>query len=307
MKSFNRFESPGNKDKISDVERDVFDLMVSEHNDSAIQLADHEGSYSAEEIERDLTAVERKKSKLLQENPERHKRAVILETVLSEQIELSDWFGKNALTITPSEYDDLFHGVDIAAEFKEEGGFKYLAIDITSSAKAVERKIRKIKEGIRTGQLTEVKYFSSERNSSPDLPGPLKQLPNAIIGVDSRTIIELSRIWLEIFKAKKAKSRESSSNAQDLYAADIKTAKDKLARHRVQVLILKELEKQLEVFSDFAMEIGRVEVAKKYQYLLKIIGDILRTKNISKDAEKINNTDDVYTAIEENLKNFDSL
>ena len=297
------------RDRISDVEKVVFDLLVPTHKANAIKPKDFKERYSAEEIERDLASVERKKSKFLRENPERKKRADILEAILSEQIELSNWFGENVLTIVPSEYDNFFYAADMAAEFEQEGEFQYLTlgIDITSSPGSVEKKIRKIKEGIRIGRLTEIKYFSSERNPSPDFPGPLRQLPNVIIGVDQRTIIELSEIWLQIFKAREMKNKERDPKIQSLYATDTKTAKDRLAHHRVQLLILRELEIQLETFANFANEAKQPDIAKKYQDLLKLIRDILKTKSISKDSEKTNVADDVYAAIETCMENFDSL
>ena len=123
------------RDRISDVEKVVFDLLVPTHKANAIKPKDFKERYSAEEIERDLASVERKKSKFLRENPERKKRADILEAILSEQIELSNWFGENVLTIVPSEYDNFFYAADMAAEFEQEGEFEYLTllIDITSS------------------------------------------------------------------------------------------------------------------------------------------------------------------------------
>jgi len=298
-----------NRDRISAVETEVFDLLVPNHKASAIQPENFGSRYPVYEIKRDLAAVEEKKSQFSGENPERNKRADILEAILAEQAELSDWLGKDALTITASEYDNFFYGIDIAVEFEKGDEFKYLALsmDITSSAKAVEGKLGKIKEGILTGKLTKMKYFTSERNPSPAFPGPLEQLPNVVIGIDQRTIAELAELRLQIFKAREMKNKEKDPSTQDLYTVEIKTAKDKLARHRVQILILKELEMQLEVFANFAAELGQTDASQKYRELLKFVWDILETKHISKDAERINATDDVYRAIEKSLDKFRSL
>ena len=103
------------------------------------------------------------------------------------------------------------------------------------------------------------------------------------------------------------KNKERDPKIQSLYATDTKTAKDRLAHHRVQLLILRELEIQLETFANFANEAKQPDIAKKYQDLLKLIRDILKTKSISKDSEKTNVADDVYAAIETCMENFDSL
>mgnify|MGYP001569067552 CR=1 FL=1 len=47
--------------------------------------------------------------------------ATIMEAIIHEQIELNDWLGPDAETITPSQYDVIANGVDSIIRFQHEG------------------------------------------------------------------------------------------------------------------------------------------------------------------------------------------
>jgi len=298
---------------ISEAEERTFGLLVERHRTNAIRMEDFIGreGYSREGIERDHLSVESKKARIKEQGTEPTKRAQILEALLAEQIELSDWFGPSALTILPSEYDDLYNGVDTAIEFEDKDGFQYLAagVDITSSAQAVQEKIAKIKKRIAEGKLTRIKYFESERNKDRK-PGPLEQVPLLIIGTEGRTIRELSELWLTIHRTKLAKkdggtvlSEESQANQRQI----TKEAQKKIAEHRIQIMLLEQIEKQLTVFMEYAKKIKKNEIAKKYEDLLELIREILKEKEITDEDQEKNEEDAVNAAIEETLMQFDSL
>lgn len=113
-------------EKISESEEEAYKILIPRHRESAIQLDDFEGVVGPEEIERDKEAIKKKKSGMEDIDSASHRRAQLLEALLTEQIELSDWFGDNVMTIIPSEYDDLFNGIDLAVEFEKDGFFNIL-------------------------------------------------------------------------------------------------------------------------------------------------------------------------------------
>jgi len=287
---------------ISGVEEEAFDLIIPEHEDLAIKLEEFEEIYGKEEIARDNVAVERKRAKFEKIDGPLKRRARLLEAILSQQIELSEWFGKDAATITPSEYDDLFNGVDMIAEFERDDSFQYMAmgVDVTSSVQQVKKKLAIIKEHIRDGTLTQVKYFKSERN---DIQGRMGKIPLLVVGADSRTISELANLWLATYKSKHPEVGLDKLDIEEL-KQKAREAREILAKHRAAILVLKELKAQLEVFIEFARGVKSTEVEARYKNLLRVIDEIIKEKNISKSDELENESDNVYSAIMEELKTF---
>ena len=293
-------------ESISEIEKEVFALIVPRFNDSRINTEEFEGVYTKEEIERDQHSVEKKKSNLDPSDPSLQ-RSQILEALLAEQIELSEWFGEDVLTIIPAEYDDLYHGVDITAEFQIDRTLKYLGlgIDITSSPGSITKKVEKVKDHIRDGSLTEMKYFTSER--LPDFHGRMANIPNTIIGTDVRTIRELCTLWLTVYKAKHPDRGLNKEEVREL-KEKAREAQQKLARHRIQVLLLTQIRDQLIVYRDYAQTYTvldkRGEILEKYDNLIKLVGDTLAKKKVSKTDEILNESDDVYKALRKEMDTF---
>lgn len=87
-----------------------------------------------------------------------------------------------------------------------------------------------------------------------------------------------------------------------------KEAKQKLADHRVQVLMLEEIKMQLTVFSRFAKEKGQNEVAEKLSATLSLINSVLSSKEtLSIDDDFKNQEDFVFQSLTEALNDFDNL
>lgn len=267
-------------------------------------MSDFEDLYGAERVKDDIDSVSRKKERIKEAHSGPTKRARILEALLSEQIELSDWFGQDAFTIIPSEYDDLYNGVDVAIEFERDGGYKYMAagIDITSSSSAIQRKVEIIKEHISNGTLTRMKYFMSERT---DFKGEMGKIPGIVIGTDSNTIKELSELWLQ------ANAQRLGRNLSGLSEASIENqkklareAKEKLAKHRVQRLLLEEIEMQLEIYLEYAKKHQKPEIIQKYESLLGLIRELLPQKTVSVEEDADNKGDNVFVALQKALVDF---
>ena len=293
-------------ESISEIEKEVFALIIPRFNDLRIDTEEFEGVYTKEEIERDRHSVEKKKGNLDPSDPSLQ-RAQILEALLAEQIELSEWFGEDVLTIVPSEYDDLYHGVDITAEFQIDRTLKYLGlgIDITSSPGSINKKVEKVKDHIRDGSLTEMKYFTSER--LPDFHGRMANIPNTVIGTDVRTIRELCALWLTVYKAKHPAGGLNKEEIGEL-KEKAREAQQKLARHRIQVLLLTQIRDQLIVYREYAQTYTvldkRGEILEKYDNLIKLVSDTLAKKKVSKTDEILNESDDVYKALRKEMDTF---
>lgn len=293
-------------ESISSIEKEVFALIVPRFNDLRIDIEEFEGVYTKEEIQRDRHSVEKKRGNLDPSDPSLQ-RAQILEALLAEQIELSEWFGEDVLTIIPAEYDDLYHGVDITAEFQIDRTLKYLGlgIDITSSPGSVAKKIEKVKDHIRDGSLTEMKYFTSER--LPDFHGRMANIPNTIIGTDVRTIRELCTLWLTVYKAKHPDRKLNREEIKEI-KEKAREAQQKLAQHRIQVLLLTQIRDQLIIYRDYARTYTvldkKDEILEKYDNLIKLVRDTLAKKKLSKADEALNESDDVYRALKKEMNTF---
>ena len=213
--------------------------------------------YTDEEIDADIKNVHDKERRFNKEHTpaqkEQKKFAKMLEAMLNELIELHDWLGPYAETITTSDYDDIVNGVDMVVEFQDEekksASHLALAIDVTF-ASDIGKKIDRIKEEIRNGGLSRIKYFASE---FLEHPGELVDIPRVIIGADVDTIKNLGTLWL----------------AED---------KKALAVHEMQKVVLEEVRIQLEVFAKYARAKNQKRVAETYEETLQIVQEILQNK-----------------------------
>lgn len=243
-------------------------------------------------VEDDLRYVEEKEEQFKKgrdiEMEEARKLAEIFETIFCEQAELSDWLGPNAFTVKASRYDDIKNGVDVVAEFQGDETSApplTLAIDVMvgqgwerklQGEKGIKNK-KGIKDNIKEGKLTWVKYFVSEATDEKKV---LREIPKIIIGVGAETVEALAGLWLD--GKKKA-----------------------LGKHPIQFQILEEIALQLEAFKQYAEKIRRIGVAKIYEHMSKIIQDI-RIKKLSSMADS-GWRDKSFIELKKSLMNLDNL
>jgi len=303
-------ELPKKVEHISSAEEEVFRKLIPKFQelrinvDEFVKVSESGGGYTRQEIEHDKESVRKKKERIEEQNTAPIKRAQILEALLAEQIELSEWLGPDTMTIIPAEYDDLYNGVDLATEFQKDDTLQHLAmgIDVTVNPFTIEKKFTIIRDHLADGTLTEMKYFTSER--LPDFHGRYGNIPQIVIGADVRTINELAELWLTVEHSKKPKPGTDPIDLVELRER-AREAQQKLANHRVQVLILKQIQIQLETFLIYAQNKKQPEVASKLADILKLITNIISEKKISKTDQQLNESDDVFQAIKDNLeKNF---
>jgi hypothetical protein len=214
------------------------------------------GPYSKGAVTRDLEYVDRQEHKFEKDTEEERANkqlADIFEAIILEHGELSDWFGSNAVTFKTSRYDDYENGVDTVIEFQDEdsrsASYLGLAADITFT-RDTTKKFDRIKSQIDKGILARVKYFHSEHMN---IHGQLSKLPEVIVGAHRKTVLELAEHWI---------SGENSI----------------LGKHRIQIMILRQMSEQLKTFALYADSIGKKEIATIYRDRLEVVDEILRNK-----------------------------
>lgn len=221
------------------------------------------------------------------EDKEAKKLADSFEILISQLAELENWLGEDMFLKETSKFDDLFNGVDMVAELVKEGRFSHLglAIDVTFSSNpaTIGKKIKRITEEIKRGVLAKVKYFDSEE---ADIRGELRNIPRVIIGTDRETLNELADLWLRRNTLRESKFKGDLTDAA-VAAVDkeLKAINLQLRNHRVQSHILKQVEFQLEKFSNFAEEQGQKELAEKIKSNLEMIKEILDSKKDIEEGE----------------------
>lgn len=215
-----------------------------------------DGPYTRESVERDLEIVRRKEESFGKDRDEyfaeQKKLADIFEALVIEHGELSQWFGENAYTVKTSRYDDYENGVDAVIEFRdEESSASHLGmgVDVTFS-RDTSAKFDRVKKQIEKGRLTRIKYFHSDHLK---IHGQLYDVPEVIIGADKKTVLELAELW------------ERGKNSE-------------LGRHRIQIMILHQMQEQLDAFASYASSLGQDGLARLYREKLAIIDQILESK-----------------------------
>lgn len=211
--------------------------------------------YSPDVISRDLAYVESMERKFDRGDNDREKQskmfADILEAIIFEHGEQSNWFGEQATTIKTSRYDDIYNGVDMITEFDEgqnRSSHAAFAIDATYSHDKAGEKFGRIKKKIDSGKLAKVRYFISG-----SFRGELSDIPMTVASAHPRTVTELTELW-------------------------INNDKQKLANHWIQFQLLEELMAQCQAFSVYAQKKGSDFMAERYKHIEEITREILRQK-----------------------------
>ncbi len=298
------------------VEKLALELLENRKRAVAIDMEDFVSvpGYGKERVLRDQESA-RKKLEGLKTAGELNDRkfARLLEGLLIDQIELSNWFGESAYTIAPAEYDDLFHGVDLAVGIKDGGATKHIAfgIDATSSAIDISKKLRRAKRDIKNGRLTAMEYFHSDEYD-PNFYGTMRNIPYVVIGVGGKTINELAELWMSAYGLARIRSFETNASLTEEARENLKRrareSRERLVGHRVQTLLLEEIQLQLETFKNFAAQEGQKQIAERLSATLDSVSLVLRAKPaVSAEDEVKNIGDPIYAALKDTIKIFDSL
>ena len=302
-------------DDLSFAEERAFEFLTAQYDKAAIKMDDFIGieGYGEKRVDRDKYRIAKKKQLIKEMGKPITKKAKLLEALLTEQIELSNWFGQETSTIVPSEFDDLFHGVDLALEIDDEKEVKHLAlgIDVTSSPYAIRNKLKIIKRQIENEKLTAMEYFHSEEHN-PDFYGTMSNIPQVVIGIDGKTIKELSELWFTANGRIKLKNKYNQPNlsheTEENQRKRSKEAFKNLAEHRAQILLLEQIKIQLIAFYKFALEKSKIDIAKKFLSTLELVNSVIKSKT-TPDVDVIlkNDEDRVFQSLKESLYDFGDL
>ena len=226
-------------------------------------------NYDKDMIRRDQEYVLKREARFnmeaTPESEEAKKIATVFEAIIHEQTELSDWLGPEASTVSTSRYDDIANGTDTIVRFQREDeadAHLGLAIDVTFSPD-IREKLDDVKEDIKRGKLTEIKYFALPDPENPDeytSMGRLK-VPRVVIGVSKKSVSDLAELWIE--KEKRA-----------------------LEKHPVQHVIARETLDQLTIFERYARSRDKSEIAAVYKQVREVLERSLREKEDSVWLEK---------------------
>ncbi|KND47517.1 MAG: hypothetical protein AB199_03745 [Parcubacteria bacterium C7867-004] len=246
----------------------------------AIQPKNFGDLYDQKAIQADLAKVDHLKSNVFETGSGKI-AADILEGIVFDQIELSNWFGSHAHTLKTSEFDDIVNGVDLIVEFDEPESRKAhlaLGVDATYGADTISKKFGRIKRDIDQDRLATIKYFES---GDGRIKGRLTQVPRIVLGVERGTVLSLARAWTE-------------------------GRKGELAVHPVQELLLKQARSQLTVFAHYARMRGRHESRRSYDEALAIVNGISGEKGLTVSSESVREmlADKVHLEILEQLDTF---
>jgi len=242
--------------------------------------------YDPKDIKRDKDYIEKRKQQFekdYQADPRsrEHKEwATILEAILNQQIELNEWLGEDATTTQTSDFDDIANGIDTIVTWQRDLGSSSLglAVDVTFSTNTGD-KLRKIKESIDQGKLSEIKYYYSE---DLGFKGKLTNVPRVVIGMEIGTVKSIVDTWM------KGKNRE-------------------LGQHAIQLLIIEEIVVQLRASKKYAESKGQIQIADRYQQILSITEKVQAEKKqqIKTTGLELTDTDDVFRSITTYLQNFE--
>lgn len=288
---------------LSEAEEQVYQTLIPHLEELAINLDDFKEENRQENIKIDKEKVQQRKEELKQmgqsEISSSKKRSKILEALMAEQIEISDWFGPNVNTVIASEFDDLFNSIDMVVEFGDEkekdSHYDPVGIDVTSTTERIEKKLYKIRDSLRQWGGSRIRYFRSERQNPKTT---LKEMPRLIIGVEPELLEELSKLWLEANEHRLENRNPLELSSQE--KQKIRAARESLAKHRTAKLILEELKIQLETIIKFAKKYK--EDPSKFERLLTIVKGLLKLKNIDSEDENKNNQDKIYQTIRHGLE-----
>lgn len=242
--SYLRAAQKGKEDHERESDEIVLDAAYQkavETETDRVNMDDFEEIYGTQVLTEDQKKVQELEEGFLLHDLENSREArrigKILEMIVTEQIELNNWFGENARTQQTTAYDDYLNGIDSLVEFdlKEGKGFFGLAIDVThGKINAFEKKMKKTRRLLQDGKLGTVKYF---RSFDGDIQGRMTSIPRVILALDREQVIDIAKLW-------------------------VRGEQHALAEHPVQDLLSLEIIAQLEAQSEYARDHGYEKIAE---------------------------------------------
>jgi hypothetical protein len=295
-------------EKLPEAEEALYSALVPDNKKRAIQLDEFADHYGTEAVARDKAYVQDRERKFAaKESPEvNQKFGELFEAIINYQIENSDMMGPNANVIVPSRFDDIANGIDTIVQFKEAKeatSHLALAIDVTASEMEIGKKFANMKESIKKGGLSKVKYFKSK-----NFRGELGPVARVVIGADHEITSDISDLILRFTRMQKAlaenrRTKNTSGSAQQLNL-EFREIRLRLGEHPLHGIILIEIREQLAASKKYAEKAGKPIASEECSKMLNIVNELIaEKKGLSDQIEDPNfpgNTDAVFRMIMEN-------
>jgi len=240
----------------------------------SIQSPQFIGLYGKENVLNDMREVKRLKEQFDRNNSPAQKEALkaseVFEAIVLDQSEMNEWLGSNVTVLKTSAHDDVRNGIDMVAEWQEpesEPQVLALAVDVTFSTMALEKKFHRIRSEIDNGEMGTIKYFKTADGS---FTGRRDNVPKVVIGVSKKCVQELAGLWVR---------RDNKA----------------LAEHPVQRAILNEIVGQLRNVVAYATARNQTKIADAYRRTLSMVERMIQSKKPIPLGELEN--DPVFNAI----------
>lgn len=191
-------------------------------------------------------------------------RSEILEAILLNQIEMSNWFGENCFTVQTTKFDDVLHHTDFVVEWPQGRGKALrvgVDVTVTNDRNVIYKKLDFITRDLDKKRGTTIKYFQSEINNKR---GKIENLP--------RLIIALSKEGLSSLCDEFAKTKNIDKEKR-------KFAKQNLEYNPLQISIIKDLIEQIEAQIDYLIDKNQKEEKPAFANDSVIFTNLIMAKN----------------------------
>lgn len=227
--------------------------------------------YTKEEIERDLQLVARTKAGFEKSNIP----AKFVEKALPDASRI--WFGKNVKIIVPSEFDDIFNGIDNVIQIlpdkivKNEKDIRCIgfSVDFTTSLVQGQNKMFEESLAIYNGKIPFMKYFMTDiatLDGVKEIKLKNFKLPRIIMSCPEEV---MSQSQTDLFNFE--------NNPDDI------SAKEEVNNSKLKFYYIREVLNQLTFFSELAKRLQKEEISSIYNKSLESFKHIMKEQGISEE------------------------
>ena len=255
------------EERLTPEEKFVYEEMVEKEKTIKPKEENFSDIYSEFEIKKDIQEIKNLKVDFDFPTP----KSKILEQVLLEQIEMSNWTGNNCYTVETTKYDDIINHTDFIIEWeKDDEQPVRLAVDVTvnNGISVFDKKYQHIKKELDKNRGTTIKYFNSEIN--PEEKGTITNIPRVIIALDKKNLASLCEIVSRVIRKKPGSNEE-------------------LSKSPLQLSVIKEIIFQLNKQAEYLERQNKTE-SNIFKNLIKVkenLIDIYKNKKSSTRAENL--------------------
>ncbi len=166
--------------ELSGDEQWLYDYFEKIVRDGKLRMEDFDDVYGELVIKGDKESLRLSKSRY--GDKEKHQIASVVEWMMFDQIEKSNWLGEETYTYLTSDFDDVRGGADLVIEFPVgENEWRRMAVDVTVSEESAKKKVLSTKEDALEERLSKVKYFESY---AEEYKREIRDLPKIVLGMD---------------------------------------------------------------------------------------------------------------------------